>query len=79
MKYEDWLDAARKEINTFTVGKIFVVRDLFVGADWDKQEKGDRIGFGKFFKRKVADGDIENVEYIGKAKNNSAQYRKINT
>ena len=36
----------------------------------------EKLGFGRYFKKAVMNGCIQNVEYIGKADNNSAQYKK---
>ena len=37
---------------------------------------GDRLGFGKYFKNQVLENAVATVQYIGKAQNNSAQYKK---
>lgn len=76
MDYSDLLDKANKCIEKIQIGKVFCVKDLFKGTEWKSLKKGEKLGFGKYFKNKVMNDYISNVEYIGKADNNSAQYRK---
>lgn len=76
MDYEAWLNKAVQRIATLRVGTEFVVKELFNGTDWNSLPRGDKLGFGKYFKSAVTDDKFSKVEYIGKAENNSAKYRK---
>lgn len=77
MDYELLMMESRKKIGCIAYGNIFVVKDLFDGAEWNAIPKGNRIAFGKYFKNEVLDGKIPEIMYHCKAKNNSAQYKKI--
>ncbi len=55
---------------------VFFVKDLFEGMEWKHLSRGDKLAFGRFFKRKVELGQVPRVRYYGKADNNSAQYSK---
>lgn len=55
---------------------VFFVKDLFEGMEWKHLSRGDKLAFGRFFKRKVELGQVPRVRYYGKVDNNSAQYSK---
>ena len=76
MDYNELLNKANKHIDTIQSNEVFFVKDLFHGTEWNALERGEKLGFGRFFKKEVMNGSIQNVEYIGKADNNSAQYKK---
>lgn len=77
MEYGYLLERAVQQIDAIAVNDKFLVKDLFVGTEWNDLEKGDKLGFGRFFKNAVIENEIPNVVFIGKAKNNSAEYRKV--
>ena len=64
------------KIKQLKSGTVFFVKDLFEGMDWKRLSRGDKLAFGKFFKRKVELEQVPRVQYFGKADNNSAQYIK---
>lgn len=74
---ETIMKKAESMISIMSKDKIFVVKDLFVGAYWNNLSKGNRLGFGKYFKNQVICNKVEGVTYIGKRANNTAQYRKM--
>ena len=76
MDYEFWLEKAKVNIEKMPPTHIFLAKDLFVGSEWLTLKRGERLSFGKYFKNAVLEGEIPGVEYIGKANNNSAQYKK---
>lgn len=76
MDYNELLDKANEHIATIQSNEVFFVKDLFHGTKWNELERGEKLGFGRYFKKAVMNGCIQNVEYIGKADNNSAQYKK---
>lgn len=77
MDYNELLNKANKHIEKVQVNEIFAVKDLFYGTEWNELPRGDKLGFGRYFKKSVMNGTVPNVEYIGKADNNSAQYKKV--
>lgn len=77
MDYNDLLVNARTHIKKLPVGQVFFVKDLFYGTEWNELERGEKLGFGRCFKKAVQDKSVVGVQFIGKADNNSAQYRKI--
>lgn len=77
MNYQIWKEIAIRSIqDKIQSGKVFVVKDLFVGAEWENLSKGERIGFGRFFSNEVNEGHVPDVTKIERAKNNHMRYRK---
>ncbi|MGN0654665.1 MAG: DUF1413 domain-containing protein [Oscillospiraceae bacterium] len=76
MAYENLLEKASESINDLRPDTQFHLKDLFIGTEWNDLSKGDKLNFGKTFKKDVKDGKIRNVQYIGKTNNNSALYKK---
>lgn len=77
MDYNELLQKARTHIKKLSVGQVFFVKDLFCGTEWNELERGEKLWFGKYFKKAVQDKTVSGVQFIGKADNNSAQYRTI--
>ena len=77
MNYNLWLNKAKTKIESLPKGTVFVLKNLFFGSDWEKLQVGERLTLGKLFKNAVLDLEIENVAFVGKAENNSAQYKII--
>lgn len=77
MDYNELLEKARTHIVNISVGQAFFVKDLFCGTEWNELEHGEKLWFGKHFKKAVQDKTVSGVQFIGKADNNSAQYMKI--
>ena len=76
-EYEMWLNAAREKCRDLRIGTVFVLKDLFLGVEWDTLSGGEKRELGRRFKNCVLRDLVHNIIYIGKADNNSAQYRKI--
>ena len=76
MNFDLLFDEAVIAIQQVQNNRIFTLKDLFEGHRWNELAVGDRLGFGRFFKNKVIHRSIPDVVYIGKAANNSAQYKK---
>lgn len=76
MDYNNLLEEACESIESTPIGSVFYVKELFNGTRWNELAKGDKLNFGKYFKEAVTDNRVPGVEFIGKATNNSAQYRK---
>ena len=76
MDYDVLFNKAKLRIEGLHSNEVFTVKSLFLGTEWNKLKRGEKLGFGRYFKYAVTNGIIQNVEYIGKTDNNSAQYRK---
>ena len=76
MDFEDMYASLVPKIKQMKPCTVFFVKDLFEGMEWKHLSRGDKLAFGRFFKRKVELGQDPRVRYYGKAGNNSAQYSK---
>lgn len=77
MPYEEALAIALMKIDSLDSGTEFGVKDLFEGTFWNNLDKGTRLNVGRNFKNRVDNNLIPEIQYIGKAANNSARYRKV--
>lgn len=78
MDYEVWFKKGVKSIEVnIEHGKIFELKDLFIGVGWEQLSKGNRISFGRYFSSAVNDGKISNVIKIERGKNNHSRYKKV--
>ena len=71
-----WMAQAISKTGETGANTAFLLKDLFDGVEWNSLSKGERLSFGRFFKDEVLEGRVPNVQYIGKAQNNSARYKK---
>ena len=71
-----WMDRAQSRLSQIGENTEFFLKDLFDGVEWNALTVGERLGFGRFFKNEVSEGRVPNVEFIEKAPNNSARYKK---
>ena len=76
MDYSELLEKANTRIAAIPSGQVFLAQDLFPGTEWNQLQKGEKLNFGRQFKAAVLDEKFPRVVYIGKAENNSAQYKK---
>ena len=76
MGFDFMLDELHQTVDDIPDGTSFCAKDLLKGAEWKELPVGDRIRFGKYFKRKVESGEFPDVRYQGKANNNAAFYKK---
>ena len=76
MGFDFILDELHQTVDDIPDGASFFAKDLLKGAEWKELPVGDRIRFGKYFKRKVENEEFPDVRYQGKANNNSALYKK---
>ena len=76
MGFDFMLDELHQTVDDIPDGTSFCAKDLLKGAEWKELPVGDRIRFGKYFKRKVENEEFPDVRYQGKANNNSALYKK---
>lgn len=76
MSYEEFLEKAIYTIEKMPHHTVFFVKNLIKGIEWNELKKGDKLSFGRLFKKAVTENKVKNVKYIGKADNNSAKYEK---
>ena len=76
MDYTLLINKAISQIGKLPSGRTFVLKDLYIGAEWNQLPNGVRRDLGRNFKNEVIRGHIPNVSYIGKADNNSSMYIK---
>ena len=77
MDYQHLMLKANQGLGKVRIGQEFFVKELFQGTDWSNLLRGDKLGFGRFFKGEVMSGKVPSVEFIGKADNNSSKYRRV--
>ncbi|MBO5005476.1 MAG: single-stranded DNA-binding protein [Clostridia bacterium] len=70
------LDIVKEKISKLSVLEEFSLPSLF-GDIWISFSKRSRLSIGRLFYNKVTNGEIDNVEFIGKNSANLAFYRKI--
>lgn len=77
MDYELWINNAIAKTDELEQGTVFVLKDLFVGAEWDELSKGVRQNLGRQFKAKVNTGLVPNVVFVTDSqKGKATTYRK---
>lgn len=72
----DLADYAEKEVKKLLPGEIFIVRDLFLGYEWNRIGKGNRTKLGGIFFRNVKEKESSNIEILDKTPQNQQRYRK---
>lgn len=77
MDYEKWINEAISKTGALSQDETFLLKDLFDGISWNTLQNGERRELGRQFKIKVKRNLVPNVQYLGKADNNSAIYIKI--
>lgn len=78
MDYDLWINNAIAKTDKLKQGTVFVLKDLFVGADWEKLDKGIRHNLGRLFKSKVTANSVKNVVLvIDSQKGKATTYKKI--
>ena len=55
----------------------FALRDLYLGIEWNKLSRGEKLNLGRKFKEKVEKEAIPNVIVIESPKGKPTIYRKI--
>ena len=78
MDYDNLLAIVTKKIAELPNNTIFTLRDLFSGIEWNSFPKGQRTGFGRYFKLKVKCSGIPDTVCIEKRKNGLSTYKKTN-
>lgn len=73
--YYHWLKRAKVKISALQKGEVFELKSLFDVLEWNTLEK-NKSAFGRYFARKVREGEINNVEEMPPRKG-PARYKKI--
>ena len=62
MDSDQMLDKARKAIAKLPINETFVVKNLFIGTEWNDLSANDQRAFGRFFSRKYKEGKIKGTQ-----------------
>lgn len=76
MDYDVWINRAIMRIGELEVGKIFVLKDLFLGTEWNELLKGEKLTLGRRFKSTVENNRIPGISVIESPKGTSTTYKK---
>ena len=49
------------KIGALKEGKIFTLKSLFTGLEWDELKVGERRSFGRYFKNQAKENKVPNV------------------
>lgn len=72
----NYLDTALKKMETLGTDKVFKVKDLYAGVDWEDISVSDRLKLGTLFRAEVS--RRFDVEAIEKTASGQQQYIKKN-
>lgn len=53
MDSDQMLDKARKAIAKLPINETFVVKNLFIGTEWNDLSANDQRAFGRFFQENI--------------------------
>lgn len=70
------LDKAKAELSHLLSGEIFLVRDLFIGYEWNRISRSDRLLLGTLFLNYIKTDDI-GVVPIEKTSSGQQRYMMI--
>ncbi|MEE0246986.1 DUF1413 domain-containing protein [Ellagibacter isourolithinifaciens] len=77
MDYEKWMAIALNSIESNVIERNpFEVKDLFEGHRWKALNRGNRIGFGRYFANEVKEGRVPGVSGLERGKDNHSRYIK---
>lgn len=74
MNANELLKAAVAEVNNLSSGEIFIVKDLFKGYLWNRENKNERLKVGILFLNEVTSGILADV--VGALDKTSAHQQK---
>ena len=76
MDYNLWINKAIMKIGALEKEKIFTLKDLFSGIEWNELNRGERLNLGKRFKEAVIDKSIPKIIVIETPKGTATTYKK---
>ena len=73
----DLINYSQTEIQNLLIGEEFMVKDLFLGYEWNRIDKGNRTRLGSSFFAFAQGAGSAQVLPLGKTPQNQQRYRKI--
>lgn len=73
----DLITYSQAEIQNLLVGEEFMVKDLFLGYEWNRIDKGNRTRLGSSFFAFAQGAGAAQITPLGKTPQNQQRYRKI--
>ncbi|MBS4021694.1 MAG: DUF1413 domain-containing protein [Dethiobacter sp.] len=73
----DLITYSQAEIQNLLVGEEFMVKDLFLGYEWNRIDKGNRTRLGASFFAFAQGAGAAQILPLGKTPQNQQRYRKI--
>lgn len=78
MDFDLCINNAISKTDKLEHGTIFILKDLFVGTDWEELSRGVRQNLGRQFKSKVIANSIKGVVLVTDSqKGKATTYKKI--
>ena len=72
----DLISYTQTEIQQLLPGEEFMVRDLFLGYEWNRIDKGNRTRLGSAFFAYAQGGGTSLIKTLGKTPQNQQKYCK---
>lgn len=72
----DLIQYSQDQIQNLLVGEKFMVKDLFLGYEWNRISRGDRTRLGSSFFAFSQGAGAAQLEALGKTPQNQQLYRK---
>ena len=72
----DLISYSQSEIQNLLVGEEFMVKDLFLGYEWNRIDKGNRTRLGSAFFAFAQGAGAAQITPLGKTPQNQQRYRK---
>jgi len=73
----DLITYSQAEIKNLLVGEEFMIKDLFLGYEWNRIDKGNRTRLGSSFLAFAQGAGAAQILPLGKTPQNQQRYRKI--
>ncbi|WP_104372086.1 DUF1413 domain-containing protein [Desulfocucumis palustris] len=73
----DLITYSQTEIRNLLVGEEFMVKDLFLGYEWNRIDKGNRTRLGSSFFAFAQGAGAAQIVPLGKTPQNQQRYRRI--
>ena len=73
----DLIAYSQAEIRNLLVNEEFMVKDLFLGYEWNRIDKGNRTRLGSSFFAFAQGAGAAQITPLGKTPQNQQRYRKI--
>ena len=77
MNKHEWLEEAVNRIDKLPHGKVFEIKELFNGIEWNELNAKEKQGFGRFFSSAYNDEKINNIERVNNHNKGANRYKKL--